>query len=90
MKKLNLEKNAEIMTKISTEIRGYPNFRNDYNLLTYYINDKYLYIYNRVTKKGSLYLFGSVEERDTVKIRIDDIKSNMEASKVNMINFLIF
>ena len=87
MKKLNLEKNAEVMTEISTEIRGGLDFRNDYNLLTYYINDMYLYIYNRVTKKAALYLFSGEEERDTVRIRIDAIKSNMGDSKVNMINF---
>ena len=83
MKKLNLLENFGMVNGI----KNLWSYTNNYNLIYYYIDDTYLYIYSRVTKRGSLYLFDSAEERDKVKIRINDIKNNMEASKVNINNF---
>ena len=80
MKKLNLEKYED---KIS-----WWSIRNDYNLTAYSIYaDTYLYIYSRVTKKESLYLFDSEEEKEIIKERINNIKSEMKKSNVNIRNF---
>ena len=47
----------------------------------------FLYIYSRITKKGSLYFFENAEEREIIKERIKNIKDNMEQSKISTINF---
>ena len=83
MKNLNLLENVEMVDNI----RGLWSFTNNYNLIYYYIDDSYLYIYNRVTKKGSLYLFESEAEKNLLKTRINSIKDNMEASKISTNNF---
>ena len=53
MKKLEVEKNAELVA----DIKDWGEILYNYNLILYYINDSYLYIYSRVTKKASLYLY---------------------------------
>ena len=55
MKKLEVKKYRETVTKI----KDFWGILNDYNLIYYYVNDTHLYIYSRVTKKESLYLFDS-------------------------------
>ena len=83
MKNLNLLENAEMVNNI----KGLWSFTNDCNLIHYYIDDTYLYIHSRVTKKGSLYLFQSETEKNLIKIRINEIKNNMKASKISTYNF---
>lgn len=58
MKKLNLEKNAELVVEIREEL----SFQYDCNLISYSIYSKYLYIYSRVTKR-SLYTYLSPKKK---------------------------
>ena len=83
MKKLNLVENEEIVNNI----KGLWSFTYNCNLIHYYIDDTYLCIYSRVTRKGSLYLFESETEKNQINVRIDEIKKNMKDSKVSMYNF---
>ena len=84
MKKLNLLENAEMVNNI----RGRWSFSSNCDLIYYYIDDTHLYIYSRVTKKGSLYLFQSETEKNLIKIRVKEIKNNMKASKISPFNFI--
>ena len=68
-------------------IKNLWSFTNDYNLIFYYMDVNYLYIYSRITKKGFLYFFESEEEREIIKERIKNIKDNMEQSKISIMNF---
>ena len=83
MKKLDVKKNRDTVTAI----KEYWGILNDYNLVYYYINDSYLYIYSRVTKKESLHMFASEEEKNRIKERIENIKKDMKKSYVNVRNF---
>ena len=83
MKKLEVAKYAEIVSETSIEWE----VLHTYNLLYYYVFDNYLYIYSRVTKKTTLYLFDSEEEKETIKKRVDTIEKEMEKSKVNIRNY---
>ena len=83
MKKLEIKKYRETVT----EIKDFWGILNDYNLIYYYVNDTYLYIYSRVTKKETLYLFDSEEEKNRIKERINNIEADMEKSNVNIRNF---
>ena len=83
MKKLENVENVETVNSI----KNLWSFKNDYNLIFYYMDVNFLYIYSRITKKGSLYFFESEEEREIIKERIKNIKDNMEQSKISTINF---
>ena len=82
MKKLDVKKNRETVTTM----KEYWGILNDFNLVYYYINDSYLYIYSRVTKKESLHMFASEEEKNIIKERINNIKKEMKMTKVNIRN----
>ena len=84
MKKLNILENVEVVDNI----KGLWSFSYGCNLIYYYIDDTYLYIYSRVTKKESLYLFQSETEKNLLEIRIDEIKKNMKTSKIGTYNFI--
>ena len=83
MKKLENVEHVETVNSI----KGLWSYTNDYNLIYYYMDVNFLYIYSRITKKGSLYFFESEEEREIIKERIHNIKGNMEQSKISTNNF---
>ena len=83
MKKLE---NVESVETVNS-IKNLWSFTNDYKLIFYYMDVNFLYIYSRITKKGSLYFFESEEEREIIKERINKIKDNMEQSKISMRHF---
>ena len=79
-------KKLENVEKVN-DIRNRWDFTNNFNLIYYYMDNNMLFIYSRITKKGSLYLFENEEERETIKKRINKIQENMRQSKINMRNF---
>ena len=83
MKKLENVEHVETVNSI----KRLWSYTNDYNLIYYYMDVNFLYIYSRITKKGSLYFFESEEEREILKERIHNIKDNMEQSKISILNF---
>ena len=80
-------KKLENVENTVNSIKNLWGFTNDYNLIFYYMDVNFFYIYSRITKKGSLYYFESEEEREIIKERIKNIKDNMEQSKISMMNF---
>ena len=80
-------KKVENVENTVNSIKNLWGFTNDYKLIFYYMDVNFLYIYSRITKKGSLYYFESEEEREIIKERINKIKDNMEQSKISTINF---
>ena len=82
MKKLEVKNYRETVTGI----KEFWEILHDYNLIYYYVNDTYLYIYSRVTKKEALYLYDNDLEKEIIKERIENIKKDMKKSYVNIRN----
>ena len=52
-------KKLENVENTVNSIKNLWGFTSDYNLIFYYMDVNFLYIYSRITKKGSLYFFES-------------------------------